>query len=100
MKWTVIETETIPTLYRLVGQGKARFVDATGYPLKPLRRLAEQARLDILLSYNHLSLNDSTLRDALPEFTAKGIGVISAAPLSQGLRRTAELRRGILRRRR
>ena len=30
-------------------------------------------------------MNDTTLRDTLPEFTAKGIGVINAAPLSQGL---------------
>ncbi len=80
-----IETETIPALHRLVEKGKARFAGATGYPLKPLRRLAEQARLNTVLSYNHLSLNDTTLRDALPDFAAKGIGVINAAPLSQGL---------------
>ena len=80
-----IETETIPALHRLVDEGKARFVGATGYPLKPLRRLAEQARLNTVLSYNHLSLNDTTLRDALPEFAAKGIGVINAGALSQGL---------------
>src|SRR5277367_4195858 len=35
-----IETETIPALHRLVDEGKARFVGATGYPLSPLRRLA------------------------------------------------------------
>ena len=80
-----IETETIPALHRLLEQGKARFVGATGYPLKPLRRLAEEPRMDTVLSYNHLSLNDSTLRSALPEFAAKRIGVINAAPLSQGL---------------
>ena len=80
-----IETETIPALHRLVEEGKARFVGATGYPLKPLRWLAAQARLDTVLSYNHLSLNDTTLREALLHFAAKGIGVINAAPLSQGL---------------
>lgn len=80
-----IKTETIPALHRMVDEGKARFVGATGYPLKPLRYLAEQTYLDTILSYNHLSLNDSTLRDALPFFASKGIGVINAAPLSQGL---------------
>ena len=80
-----IATETIPALHRLVEQGKARFVGATGYPLKPLRYLAEQTRLDTVLSYNHLSLNDTTLLDTLPEFAAKGVGVINASPLSQGL---------------
>lgn len=80
-----IKTETIPALHRLVDEGKARFVGATGYPLKPLRQLAEQSRLDTVLSYNHLSLNDTTLLAALPYFAEKGIGVINAAPLSQGL---------------
>jgi L-galactose dehydrogenase len=80
-----IEAETIPALHRLVTEGKARFVGATGYPLKPLRRLAEEARLDTVLSYNHLSLNDTTLRDTLADFATKGTGVINAAPLSQGL---------------
>src|SRR5271154_4649373 len=45
-----IETETICALHRLVEKGTARFVGATGYPLKPLRRLAEEARLDTVLS--------------------------------------------------
>lgn len=80
-----IEIETIPALHRLVDEGKARFVGATGYPLKPLRHLAEQVRLDTVLSYNHLSLNDTSLLEVLPVFATKGIGVINAAPLSQGL---------------
>ena len=80
-----IESETIPALHHLVDEGRARFVGATGYPLKPLHQLAEQVRLDTVLSYNHLSLNDTTLRDALPVFAEKRIGVINAAPLSQGL---------------
>lgn len=80
-----IKTETIPALQRVIAAGKARFIGVTGYPLKPLRYLAEQERLDTVLSYNHLSLNDTTLRAALPFFTEKGIGVINAAPLSQGL---------------
>lgn len=80
-----IETETIPALRRLVDEGKACFIGATGYPLKPLRHLAEQVHLDTILSYNHLSLNDTTLLNALPVFAAKSIGVINAAPLSQGL---------------
>jgi L-galactose dehydrogenase len=80
-----IRTETIPALHRVVAEGKARFLGATGYPLKSLCSLAEQVHLDTVLSYNHLSLNDTTLRSALPVFGVKGIGVINAAPLSQGL---------------
>jgi len=80
-----IKAETIPALHRVVAEGKARFLGATGYPLKSLCFLADHVHLDTVLSYNHLSLNDSTLRSALPLFGAKGIGVINAAPLSQGL---------------
>lgn len=80
-----IQAETIPALHRLVEKGKARFVGATGYPLKPLLHLAQRTRLDTVLSYNHLSLNDTTLLDVLPKFSAQGVGVINASPLSQGL---------------
>ena len=41
--------------------------------------------VDVILSYCHNSLNDSTLVDELPYFTEKGVGVISASPLSMGL---------------
>jgi L-galactose dehydrogenase len=80
-----VETETIPALYDIVRQGKARFVGVTGYPLKSLRTLAARAEVDTVLSYNHYSLNDTTLLSALPEFQSKNLGVINAAPLSQGL---------------
>ena len=80
-----IETETIPALHDIVREGKARFVGVTGYPLKALRTLIRQTDVDTVLSYNHYSLNDTTLLSALPEFQSKGLGVINAAPLSQGL---------------
>jgi L-galactose dehydrogenase len=80
-----IEAETIPALHDIVREGKARFVGVTGYPLKALRTLVKQAEVDTVLSYNHYSLNDTTLLSALPEFQSKSLGVINAAPLSQGL---------------
>jgi L-galactose dehydrogenase len=80
-----VRDETIPALHRVIAAGKARFLGATGYPLKSLHFLADQVHLDSVLSYNHLSLNDSSLRSMLPFFATKGIGVINAAALSQGL---------------
>ena len=80
-----IQTETIPTLHDIVREGKARFVGVTGYPLKALRTLVQHAEVDTVLSYNHYSLNDTTLMSALPQFQSKSLGVINAAPLSQGL---------------
>jgi L-galactose dehydrogenase len=80
-----IQTETIPVLHDIVREGKARFVGVTGYPLKALRTLVRRSEFDTVLSYNHYSLNDTTLMSALPAFQLKGLGVINAAPLSQGL---------------
>jgi len=80
-----IETETIPALHEIVREGKARFVGVTGYPLKALRALTKDADVDAVLSYNHYSLNDTTLQSSLADFQAKNLGIINAAPLSQGL---------------
>jgi len=41
--------------------------------------------VDVILSYCHNSLNDSTLINEIPYFTEKRVGVISASPLSMGL---------------
>lgn len=80
-----IQTKTIPALHDIVREGKARFVGVTGYPLKALSALARLTEVDTVLSYNHYSLNDTTLLSALPEFQARNLGIINAAPLSQGL---------------
>lgn len=77
--------ETIPALRKLQQAGKARFVGVTGYPLKIFRYILERAEIDTVLSYNHYSLNNTTLLGLLPFLESKNIGVISAAPVSQGL---------------
>lgn len=41
--------------------------------------------VDVILSYCHYSINDSTLEDLLPYLKSKGVGVISASPLAMGL---------------
>lgn len=41
--------------------------------------------VDVILSYCHNCLNDTTLVDLLPYFTEKGVGVISASVTSMGL---------------
>ncbi|HEY2469533.1 MAG TPA: aldo/keto reductase [Terracidiphilus sp.] len=80
----VIE-ETLPALRRIQEQGKARFIGITGYPLHIFRYVLERAKIDTILSYNHYSLNDSTLVSLLPSLEERGVGVINASPLSQGL---------------
>jgi L-galactose dehydrogenase len=80
-----IAEETLPALHSIVQAGKARFVGVTGYPLAALLQLVRSTRMDCVLTYNHCSLNDTTLLDVLPELENHGVGVISAGALSQGL---------------
>ncbi|HVS72071.1 MAG TPA: aldo/keto reductase [Phycisphaerae bacterium] len=80
-----IVEETIPALRKVVAAGKARFVGITGLPLKVFRQVIEQAAVDTILSYCHYSLNDSALGGMLSYLREKGVGVISASPLSMGL---------------
>jgi aryl-alcohol dehydrogenase-like predicted oxidoreductase len=80
-----IANETLPALMRIKESGKARFVGATGYPLKALESICGRFALDTVLSYNHYSLNDTTLLGLLPRLKKTDLGVINASPLSQGL---------------
>lgn len=41
--------------------------------------------VDVILSYCHFGINDSTLVDLIPYLKSKGVGVISASPLAMGL---------------
>ena len=80
----VIE-ETIPALRRVQEAGKAKFIGVTGYPLAIFQSVLNHANVDTILSYNHYSLNDTTLLGLLPFIKENGAGVINASPLSQGL---------------
>ncbi|MCA1595789.1 MAG: aldo/keto reductase [Chloroflexi bacterium] len=80
----VIE-ETIPALGRLRDTGKVRFVGITGYPLKIFREVLERTAVDTVLSYCRFSLNDTSLETIIPFLQDRGVGLISASPLSMGL---------------
>lgn len=81
--------ETLPALATLKKQGLVRAVGITGLPLKIYRAVLDAAppgAVDVVLSYCHHHLADSTLvDDALPYLQSKGVGVINASPLSMGL---------------
>ena len=77
--------ETIPALRKLQTQGKVRFVGITGLPLKIFRYVIDRTYVDTILSYCRYSLNDTGLADLVPYLQDKGVGVISASPLSMGL---------------
>ncbi|XP_042507194.1 L-galactose dehydrogenase [Macadamia integrifolia] len=83
-----IVNETIPALQKLKEAGKIRFIGITGLPLGIFTYVLDRVppgSVDVILSYCHYSINDSTLEDLLPYLKSKGVGVISASPLSMGL---------------
>jgi L-galactose dehydrogenase len=78
--------ETLPALRQLQQQGKARYIGITGYPLKLLRRIAEAAPVDSILTYCHYSLMNTEMDEVVTPFARKrGIGLINAAALHMGI---------------
>jgi L-galactose dehydrogenase len=77
--------ETIPALRRVQERGKVRFVGVSGLPLGIFRRVLDQINLDVVLSYCHYSLNDTSLEDLLPYLQRKKTGIVNASPLAMGL---------------
>lgn len=83
-----IINETIPALQKLKEAGKIRFIGITGLPLGIFSYVLDRVPLgtvDVVLSYCHYGINDTTLEDLLPYLKSKGVGVISASPLAMGL---------------
>jgi len=77
--------ETLPTLRKLKEDGLVRHLGVTGLPIKALRTVTSQTDVDMILSYCHYCLNDSSLAQYIPELKAKNIGVVNASPLAMGL---------------
>lgn len=81
-----IINETVPALRELQQQGKVRFVGITGLPLRMLKRVAEQAPVDVILSYCRYNLVMDDLDQILTPFVKDwGIGLINASPLHMGV---------------
>src|SRR5258706_8017975 len=75
-----IVDETLPTLRKLQAQGKVRFVGVSGYPMTIFKSILDRADLDVILSYNHYTLQNTMLADLVPYLQAKGVGIMNAAP--------------------
>jgi aryl-alcohol dehydrogenase-like predicted oxidoreductase len=80
-----IVEETLPALRRLQKQGKVRFVGISGYPMNIFRYVLERAELDVVLSYNHYTLQNTMLADLVPYLRSKEVGIMNAAPFSARL---------------
>src|SRR3954454_13945847 len=86
-----IVDETLPALRKVQQQGKVRFVGVSGYPMKMFRYVLDRTDLDVVLSYNHYTLQNTMLADLVPYLKGKGVGVMNAAPFSARLLTDAPL---------
>jgi L-galactose dehydrogenase len=81
-----IVEETLPAVRLVQQQGKARYVGITSYPLRVLRKIAEAAPVDSILSYCHYNLMNIRMDEVLTAFAREhGIGLINAAVLHMGI---------------
>ena len=80
-----IVEETLPALRQVQQAGKVRFVGVSGYPMKMFRYVLDRAPLDVVLSYNHYTLQNTMLADLVPYLQAEGVGIMNAAPFSARL---------------
>ena len=80
-----IVNETLPALYKIREQGKARFVGVSGLPLKIYSYVLERAPLDVILSYCHYCLNDDSLTTLVPFLQSRNVGIMNAAATGMGL---------------
>lgn len=83
--------ETLPAVRKAQQQGKVKFVGVSGYPMKMFKYVADRSPLDVILSYNHYTLQNTMLADLAPYLKSKNIGVMNAAPFSARLLTSAPL---------
>jgi aryl-alcohol dehydrogenase-like predicted oxidoreductase len=86
-----IVDETLPALREQQERGKVRFVGISGYPMKIFRFVLDRTDLDVVLSYNHYTLQNTMYADLVPYLKQKGVGVMNAAPFSARLLTDAPL---------
>ncbi|QDT13524.1 aldo/keto reductase [Planctomycetes bacterium K23_9] len=86
-----IVNETIPALKKEVDKGKVRFIGVSGYPMNIFKQMLDRADLDVVLTYNHYTLQNDMALDLVEPCHAKGVGLINAAPFSARLLTSAPL---------
>jgi L-galactose dehydrogenase len=86
-----IVEETLPALRKIQKQGKVRFLGVSGFPMKMFKFVLDRAELDVILSYNHYTLQNTMLADLVPYLQRKGVGIMNAAPFSARLLTNAPL---------
>ena len=72
--------ETLPALRKQVEKGKVRFIGVSGYPMKMFRYILSQTSVDVILTYNHYTLQNDMASQLVPLCREQGVGLMNAAP--------------------
>lgn len=86
-----IVEETIPALRKQVEKGKVRYIGVSGYPMKMFKYVLSNAQIDVLLTYNHYTLQNDMALELVPICKEMGVGLMNAAPFSARLLTSAPL---------
>jgi L-galactose dehydrogenase len=81
----LIVNETIPALRKQVDQGKVRFLGVSGYPMKIFTEMLQRSDLDVVLTYNHYTLQNDMALSLIEPCRQDNVGLINAAPFSARL---------------
>jgi L-galactose dehydrogenase len=83
--------ETLPALRKQQELGKVRFIGISGYPMSNFTFVLDRTELDVVLSYNHYTLQNTMFADLVPYLKSKRVGIMNAAPFSARLLTDAPL---------
>ncbi|WP_164101236.1 aldo/keto reductase [Candidatus Laterigemmans baculatus] len=83
--------ETLPALRKQVELGKVRWIGVSGYPMQIFKRALAETAIDVVLTYNHYTLQNDRALELVPLCQEKGVGLINAAPFSARLLTDAPL---------
>jgi L-galactose dehydrogenase len=86
-----IVEETLPALRKQVEKGKVRYIGVSGYPMKMFKYILANADIDVLLTYNHYTLQNDMALELVPICNEKSVGLMNAAPFSARLLTSAPL---------
>jgi aryl-alcohol dehydrogenase-like predicted oxidoreductase len=86
-----IVNETLPALRKEVEKGKVRFIGVSGYPMKIFHEMLRRSELDVVLTYNHYTLQNDMALGLVEPCRDSGVGLINAAPFSARLLTDAPL---------
>ena len=86
-----IVEETLPALRTQVDKGKVRYIGVSGYPMKIFKHILAHAQVDVILTYNHYTLQNDMALELVPLCDERGVGIMNAAPFSARLLTDAKL---------